>query len=245
MKNASTRAAARLIRVTGLVLAFATSGVMATPILDIVPNPDRTGMTHFAPFVSDPAFPSMATVNGVVISFADGTSMPGLDPVTGASWFTVAQTDPEDGTTFHEVVYTTTWPASDTITIDFTSWLPDVEVFGFAFNVGADHEALVNIEADVTGPGGTTTLTEDWFRVGPTSGAPSYGVFGDASSCTVISEVRVDPFVLTWGIGNMAIRTGPCGTASVPAPDVTALIGLGFLAMLALRRRVHARGRRA
>lgn len=215
----------RVMTVAASILGAVALALLAAPASAtlVMVNPDRTDMVAFEPSV-DPL--ESFTVAGATLTFSDGTSAPGLDVLDSPDWWNPVPVGPTSGS-----VYTTNYPASGLITIDFAG----AEVFAFALNIGANFSAHANIVATFS-DGSTATSNPEWFPIGP-GVSPSYGVFGDASSCASITRIQVDPASLIWGIGNMAISTGSCGAVSVPEPGTLGLLGAGLLGLGLMHRR--------
>lgn len=201
------------VTLTGIFFTFFAATVQATLIVE---NPDRTGMTRIEP--TDDPLESFTTSDGVTIVFDDGTSDSGLVPMESPDWW-----DPSPDGAESTIVYTTGYPASNTITLDFSG----TDVFAFALNIGANFGAMANVVATFS-DGSVATSNPEWFPIGP-GNSPGYGVFGDSGSCQSITQIQVDPHIMTWGIGNMAYSAGEC--TSVPEPGSLSLLGFGLLGL--------------
>lgn len=188
-------------------------------------DPDRTGMVGIQP-TDDPLLQYVHEAPDGIIRFndvaGDGLTMRNPDGTSPAWW---NSTGP---------VFTT---GSNTITISFEG----MDVFGFAFNLGANMPASAWIRAFFEDDSGATgSLYAGGIAVGTGSPArtPGFGVFAAAGgACSRITSIVIDPEPFEWGVGNMAISSGTCGSVSVPEPDTFALLGAGLLGLSMLRRK--------
>lgn len=116
--------------------------------------------------------------------------------------------------------------------------LPD-NTRAFSFNVGADLVVRDGDNAWLTAieSHGAGIDSHYWFNVDEND-TPGFGIFADKGSCSSITSVTIDPWLL-WGFGNFSINQDSC-SAQVPEPSVIALFGMGLLGVGFARRKVSS-----
>lgn len=171
-------------------------------------------------------------INGGTIHFQDGRGE-ALDPTNGASWWAFSADMP---------IFTTGLPSnSPRIEITFSN----LNVYGFAFHIGANRNARAWFYADYLRPSNSSSrIGRSGIAVGP-GNSPGFNIGNNGGQqCDRITKVVVDP-AFVWGLGNMSIDTNgaSCGI-DVPAPGGLGLLvaALGFFALRRLTARVRQRG---
>jgi hypothetical protein len=212
----------------GLVAMFGAlfaPSAMATLMITGNASGTPAGFTAITP--PDNAPLSAYSVGAGSINFIDGAG-DALDPTYGSGWWDFSAEMP---------IFTTGLPSNSShIEITFTN----LDVFGFAFNIGANKPATAWFTVDFESSNGTSgQLSKHNIAVGP-GNSPGFNVSNDgAGNCERITKIVVDP-AFTWGIGNMSVDTdrASCEPVSVPEPGSLSLLALS-LGLLGLMRKVR------
>ena len=125
----------------------------------------------------------------------------------------------------------------------FTTGVPWIEVLlpentrAFSFSVGADLSSTGNNAWLVANESLGSGISKHRFNVNRNN-TPGFGIYAaNAASgeCSAITSVIIDPDY--WGLGNFSINQDDC-SVSVPEPSIVALMGMGLVGLVLMRRRV-------
>ena len=163
-------------------------------------------------------------LGGGTIHFEDkhGNS---LKPRSGNGWWKYSASMP---------IFTT---HTSTIEITFSN----LDVYGFAFNLGANRRSRAWFTVDYETPTGMEQISRYGIKMKPGK-SPGFDISNSGTryaqgGCHKISKIVIDPR-FTWGIGNMSIDTGGASgcAVDVPEPGTLPLLLLGALGLVAVRK---------